>query len=78
MRHLACAGSLDGFIAESVSWESTKKYHKAGKFLLFSNSSVANSDFKITYLYKGEKMNGTRSCLLFSAHSQPPQELFHV
>lgn len=41
VRHLPCAGSLDGFLPVSVSWESIK-IHKADEFPLFSNPSVAN------------------------------------
>lgn len=66
-----------GFLALSVSQESIK-IHKADKFLLFSNSSVANSMIsKLRISLKGKKWTELPSSLLFSSQSQTPQELFN-
>lgn len=70
-RHLPCAGSLDGFLVVSVSWESIK-IHKGGKFLLFSNSAVANRVISKLYISSREKNESNSpflSCSLPTAKS---------
>lgn len=70
-KHLPCAGSLDGFLVVSVSWESIK-IHKGGKFLLFSNSAVANRVISKLYISSREKNESNSpflSCSLPTAKS---------
>jgi len=54
------------------------KIHKAGKYLLFSNSSIASTVIsKLDVSLREKKWTELPISLLFSPHSQKPQELFN-